>query len=230
MRLEVHAIIPARGGSKRIPRKNLEPLLGEALVVRAIRAARAAASVTRTIVSTDDDEIAELSSAHEAEVIVRPPELATDRASTEDVLLHVLDELEQRGEPLPAYVATIEPTSPLRTPDLLDACIRLAVARHADAVVTVAETRDLYGRLDGDRFAFLDPIRVPRRNRVPLYREVGVAYVTRTEWLREHRSIVGDRLHAVVVPDERAIDVNTTFDLVVAEATLAALREGRLDG
>jgi CMP-N,N'-diacetyllegionaminic acid synthase len=230
MRLEVLAIIPARGGSKRVPRKNLKPILGEPLVVRAIHAAHAAASISRTIVSTEDDEIAELARRHGAEVVLRPLELATDTTSTEDVLLHVLETLEQSGEPLPAYVMTLEPTSPLRTPELLDACVELAIARNADSVVTVAETRDLYGRLDGDRFAFLDPTRVPRKDREPLYREVGVAYVTRTDWLREHRSVIGESLYAIVVPEERAADVNTELDLVVADATLAALEDGRLGG
>jgi CMP-N,N'-diacetyllegionaminic acid synthase len=230
MGLEVFAIIPARGGSKRVPRKNLKPILGEPLIVRAIRSAKAATSISRTIVSTEDDEIGELSRRYDAEVIVRPHELATDTASTEVVLLHVLETLERSGEPLPAYVLTLEPTSPLRTPELLDACVELAIARDADSVVTVVETRDLYGRLDGDRFAFLASTRAPRKDREPLYREVGVAYVTRTGWLREHRSVIGDRLHALVVPEERAADINTTFDLVVAEAALAALEEGRIAG
>jgi CMP-N,N'-diacetyllegionaminic acid synthase len=223
MRLEALAIIPARGGSKRVRRKNLRTVGGEPLVVRAVRAALAAETIGRTIVSTDDPEIAGLVGAEGVEVVDRPQELAADATSTEDVLLHVLDVLEQSNEPLPEYVVTVEPTSPLRTPALLDACVRLALERDADSVATAVETRDLYGRLDGDFYVFLDPVRRRRREREPLYREAGVAYVTRTAWLREHRSVTGGKLHAVVVPEERAVDVNTELDLVIAEALLAFL-------
>lgn len=223
--MDALAVIPARGGSKRVPRKNLRPVGGEPLVARAIRAAQAARRIDQTILSTDDPEIAELGRDAGVEVIDRPAELATDDTSTEDVLLHVLDALEDRGGPVPAFVVTVEPTSPLRTPELLDACVELALARDADSVVTAVETRDLFGRLDGDRYAFLDPVRRPRRDREPLYREVGIAYVTRTSWLREHRSVTGGRLHAVIVPEKRAVDVNTESDLAVAEV-LSALLDG----
>lgn len=225
--LDVLGVIPARGGSKRVLRKNLTPLLGEPLVVHAIRSARDATSIGRSIVSTEDDEIAALARRHGAEVIVRPAALATDTAATEDVLLHVLETLEQGGERLPAYVATLEPTSPLRTPELIDSCVALAAARNADSVITVVETRELYGSLDGDRFAYLQlGQRRRRQDREPLYRESGTVYLTRTEWLRTRRSVIADVVHAVVVPEDVGVDINTSFDLVVAEAVLRARREG----
>ena len=214
-------VVPARGGSKGIPGKNLRPLLGEPLIVHTLRAARAARLIERVVVSTDSEEIAEVAAGEGVEAIMRPAELATDESPTEVALIHVVDSLRERGDELPDYVATLEPTSPLRTAELIDACVELAVAEGADAVITVAETRENFGRLDGARFEYLVADRPRRRQlRDPLYRESSTVYVTRIESLLSERSVLAEPLFAVVAPEEEAIDVNTPLDLVVAEAVM----------
>jgi CMP-N-acetylneuraminic acid synthetase len=227
-------VIPARGGSKGVPRKNLRPLCGEPLLVHTVRAALAAERVARTVVSTDSDEIAEVARAAGAEVVRRPAELARDESPTEDALIHVVRTLAEQGEVVPAFVATLEPTSPLRTPALIDACVELAVRSGAGAVITVAETRALLGRLDGSRFRYLEP-GAPRRRqlREPLYRESSTVYVTRTDALLASRSVLAEPLLAVVARPEEALDINTPLEFVIAEAAMrwrARATEERGDG
>jgi CMP-N-acetylneuraminic acid synthetase len=214
----VVGIVPARGGSKGVLRKNLAHVAGEPLVVHTIRAARAAATLDRVVVTTDDDEIAAISRESGADVVIRPPMLAGDESRTEEALLHALDAM---GPPEPDYVVTLEPTSPLRTSALIDACVRLALERDADAVVTVAETRDVIGRVEEGLFLPLEP-GLPRRRqeRSALYRELSAVYVTRTSHLRATGSVLTASPYAVVVPEEQAIDINTTFDLFVADAVM----------
>jgi len=215
------AVIPARGGSKGLPRKNLALVAGEPLIVHTIRAARAATTVDRVVVSTDDAEIAETARGAGAEVVLRPDRLAADDSPTEDALLHALEDLGTD----PELVVTLEPTSPLRTPELIDACVHLARERDADAVITVTETRSIYGRLDGETFRPLFDGQARRRQlREPLYAESSTVYVTRTAHLRKTRSVVGPRVYALVVPEEQALDVNTAHDLAVADALLTAAR------
>lgn len=210
-------VIPARGGSKGVPGKNLRPLAGEPLLVHTIRAAQAARTLDRVVVSTDDDEIAAAAEAAGAEVVRRPAELATDESPTEDALIHALD---ATGAD-PEYVVTLEPTSPLRTAQTIDRCVELAEAESAGAVVTVVETREVLGLLTGSRYRHLDP-GLPRRRqaRRPLHVERSAVYVTRTANLRAGRSVLSEPLHAVVISPEEALDINTAADFTIAEALL----------
>ena len=221
--MHVVAIIPAREGSKQLPRKNLLPLLGEPLIVHTIRAALAAERVDRVIVSTDSDEIAAVARTAGAEVVLRPRHLAADDSPTEDALLHVLSVL----DPSPDYVVTLEPTSPLRTPGLIDACVERAVDMKADAVMTVAESRESWGRLDSGIFQHLRPGEPRRRQlREPLYRDASSVYVTSADHLRRAKSVIARPLYAVIVPEEEAVDINSSVDFVVAEALMRHRERG----
>jgi N-acylneuraminate cytidylyltransferase len=216
MGLSVLAVIPARGGSRGIPDKNLTLVGGEPLVIRAIKAALAAEMVDRVVVSTDSDAIASVSATAGAEIVRRPPELAGDGASTESALLHVLDAL---GPPEAELVVTLEPTSPLRRSQTIDACVRRALETGADSLLTVCETREVLGKVADGIFVRLDPEQPRRRQlRQPLYSEAGAVYVTRTEYLRAFGSILGAEPLAVVVSAEEALDVNAPIDLRVAQA------------
>ncbi|MEX5216601.1 MAG: acylneuraminate cytidylyltransferase family protein [Nitrospira sp.] len=219
----VLAVIPARGGSRSIPFKNIKPLAGKPLLAYTIDAAKRSRHLDRCVVSTDHDEIAKVAAAHGAEVIRRPPEYATDEAPTELALLHAVGELRQAGY-RPDYVVTLEPTSPLRTAELIDRCIESAMNRiEADCVMTVTETRKCYGRILEGRFEYLFPDQPRRRqDRTPLYEESSTVYVTRTGALERHRSVLGVVRYAVVVDDPReAIDINEPLDFILAEAALS---------
>jgi N-acylneuraminate cytidylyltransferase len=175
------------------------------------------------VVSTDHDDIAKVAMNCGAEVLRRPPEYATDQAPTELALLHVVDSLKQAGY-RPDFVVTLEPTSPLRSAELIDRCIALAMEREeADCVMTVTETRKCYGRLTDGRFDYLFPHQPRRRqDRTPLYEESSTVYVTRTEALERDRSVLGRVRYGVIVENRcEAIDINEPIDFLIAEAALA---------
>jgi CMP-N-acetylneuraminic acid synthetase len=126
--MDVLGLIPARGGSKGIPRKNLAPVGGKPLLEWTVEAARAATELTRVVVSTEDDEIA---AAAGVDVLRRPDELAEDETPMLDVIRHAVAELS------PDVVVLLQPTSPLRRPEHIDAAVRLLLESDADAVVSV---------------------------------------------------------------------------------------------
>jgi CMP-N,N'-diacetyllegionaminic acid synthase len=212
------AIVPARGGSKGLPNKNLLPLGGEPLIVHTIRAALAAGRLDGVVCTTDSPAIAEVAAAAGAEIVMRPLELAGDESPTENALVHALDAL---GRPDPDYVVTLEPTSPLRSSRLIDECIERAFKTGADSIITIVRTSELVGGLEDGVFRHLKPGQPRRRQlRSPLYHETSTVYVTRTAHLRATRSVLGDVLHAVVVPQLEAVDIDDQDDYRLAEALL----------
>lgn len=214
----VLAIIPARGGSKSIPLKNIKSLAGKPLLAYAIASAHEAKSITRLVVSTDHEEIARVSRTYGAGVIMRPPEFATDEAPTELALLHVLEVLKQKERFMPDVVLTLEPTSPFRTPQTIDRCVEIFQTTDADSVIAVVETRSCYGRIKEEKYEFLFPNQPRRRQeREPLYREGSTIYGTKREVLERKKSVFGDKLYPLIISEEEAIDINTSFDFELAE-------------
>jgi CMP-N-acetylneuraminic acid synthetase len=209
-------VIPARGGSRSVPRKNLLELGGESLVARAVRIALTVETLDRVVVSTDDDEIAEIARAAGAEVVLRPAELARDDSPTEDALRHAIRELGATSE----WTVTLEPTAPFRTAATIGRCVRLAAERDAGSVLTVAESRENWGRVGEDgRYELLDPAAPRRRQgRAPLYAESGTVWVTRTASLLAGSSVLAEPVYAVVVDEKEAIDINSELDFRIAEA------------
>ena len=127
-------IIPARGGSKRLPKKNVLNLCGKPLVAWSIEAGLNSSYLDMLVVSSDDDQILDIASHSRVHTLKRPDELATDVASTFDTLKHVLDKIEKHD-----YVVLLQPTSPLRTENHIDDAIEFLEAREADAIVSVCE-------------------------------------------------------------------------------------------
>ena len=136
---KVLALIPARGGSRRLPGKNLLKLCGEPITVWSIKAAQQSKYVDRIVVSTDSDEIAEVARAAGADVpFMRPNYLASDTASSLDVVNHALNELNQKGQCY-EFIVLLQPTSPLRTSKHIDESFELLQSKDADAIVGVTE-------------------------------------------------------------------------------------------
>lgn len=191
------AIIPARGGSERIPRKNLMPLAGLPVVAHSIRHALAAAAVDEVVVSTDDDEIAAVAHSFGAEVVRRPPELSTAEATSESALLHVLDARRADGHDDPELVVFLQCTSPVRRRGDIDAAVATLRETGADSVFSATDSRWLLwaDAADGPRPLNYDFER--RRREQDMAREVrenGSIYVTRTELLRERGNRLGGRI------------------------------------
>ena len=221
------AIIPARGGSKGIPRKNLRPLAGKPLIAYAIAAAKGARAIDRVVVSTEDTEIADVARQLGAEVRRRPASLAQDNTPTHDVLFQVATELKAEGY-VPDAVVTLQPTSPLRTSRHIDEAAALFTANpKADSLVSVIEVPHVFHPLsvmrrnaDGYLEPFL-PQQQPhrRQDKSPVFARNGAAiYITRTQRLADY--VFGGRLIAYPMDTASSIDIDTLEDLQVAEHLL----------
>lgn len=219
------AVIPARGGSKAVPRKNVRRVGGVPLIQRAVRAAAAADQVDLVIVSTDDDEIAAVSSAAGARVIRRPAGISGDTASSESAVLHALDTLHDAGEKV-EVVVFIQATSPFIPSDRIDVAIDGVRTGGYDSMFSAYETYGFLWRHDGDQAAAAinhDAAHRPRRqDREPHYLETGAFYVFRADGFRRAGHRFFGRIGIVEVPERTAIEIDDEQQLDVASA-LAAL-------
>lgn len=227
-------IIPARGGSKSIPRKNLHPLLGRPLVAWSVLSARRAKSLDRVIVSTDDVEIAEVARLSGAEVpFLRPPEIAADDTPDLPVFQHALAVLREREGYVPEAVVHLRPTQPLRTAEEIDQAVALWGRSGADCVKSVRPVGEhpfkMY-RLQGDRLVPYLPTEerrrrgpdVPRQSLEPLYLSAGVVDVIRRETL-EGGSTEGQVVVPFFVDPARYVNLDSPRDFQIAEALMRAL-------
>jgi CMP-N-acetylneuraminic acid synthetase len=226
----VLGIIPARGGSKGLPGKNLRILGGRSLIGHAIASAREASMLSRFIVSTDSREIAEEARRHGAEVpFLRPAELASDEAGMVPVLQHAVAWLERTAAIRPNLIVTLQPTSPFRTGSDIDRTIHKLLETSADSAQTATEATYhpfFMKTLDGDRTIPLFPEGhkfVRRQDAPPVYQPSGAVYVTRYEVLMEQGRVLGEDNRAVVMGYEASVNIDTGWDFMLAELIL---REG----
>lgn len=219
-------LILARGGSKRLPRKNIRPLAGKPLLAWSVEAARACAEIADVVVSTDDEAIAAVARAHGARVpFLRPPALAADTSTSADAALHALAFLrEQEGAQFDA-VLLLEPTSPLRASGDLPGVARL-FAQHwddTDAVVTVGrvhlEQPGVMKRIDAD--GRLTPWLTGNGNgEEPAWFPYGVAYAVKTEALERHRTFYPPRVLGYTIERWQNYEVDDLFDFLCVEAVM----------
>jgi CMP-N,N'-diacetyllegionaminic acid synthase len=221
------AIIPARGGSTRIPRKNLCTLAGIPLIAHTIRAALSAAGVDGVFVSTDDREIAEVAAAHGAEVIWRPARLATAEAPTEPALQHAVTEIEANlvGRPVERIVL-LQATSPLRGAARIDEALELMQRTGCDSVVSVVPEIGYYflGDLGPDQRLRVgyDPMHRLRTQEIPpRYRENGAVYVMTRAQLMERGCRMGRDMRALIMGEDESIDIDTPRELELCRLVLA---------
>ncbi len=218
-------VIPARGGSKGIPKKNICLLCGKPLLAYSIEAVLAAGLDGDLAVSSDSDEILDVAERYEGiTAIKRPEEISGDRASTESALLHAVGYMrEWFGREYDAVV-TVQPTSPLRTADTIRKFLKNFEENTAeyDAQLTLSEDRsDFWVRTDAGMFRRLYPDAPRRRqDRNPLYTENSCLYVTKTGSLSETSSVLGHRVNGFVIPPEEGVDINELKDLILAESYL----------
>jgi N-acylneuraminate cytidylyltransferase/CMP-N,N'-diacetyllegionaminic acid synthase len=217
------AIIPARGGSKGVPRKNLRELAGKPLLVHTIEQAQATSQIDEVIVSTDDPEIASVARAAGAEVIQRPPALARDDAPTLPVLVHVLEQLDRQH--VPNRVVTLQPTSPLRRSEQLSAAIEL-LTEAFDSVIGVCVAEHSPYKMFSVRGGQLSPLiagsrpGTPRQQLPCAYRENGAVYVSWRDVLIDQNSIWGERARPYLMDAESSVDIDSLLDFTIAEALL----------
>jgi CMP-N-acetylneuraminic acid synthetase/spore coat polysaccharide biosynthesis predicted glycosyltransferase SpsG len=217
----VLAIVPARGGSKGVPRKNLRALAGVPMFLHSVRAARESGVVDRLVVSTDDEEIIRLSEQHGVEVLVRPGELARDESTIADVAAHHANVLDWAGP-----VMVLQPTSPLRSAESVRRAVQLFRQGDYDSVATVSRQRHLYWFDEVDDLSAARPLFEARVNRQyakhRVLMETGAIQLVRREVLVRSASMVGPRHRLMELPDAESLDIDTSEDLEAARRHLEA--------
>jgi CMP-N-acetylneuraminic acid synthetase len=226
--LEVLGIIPARGGSKGVTRKNVRPLLGHPLLCYTITAAQGSRLLTRVVVSTEDAEIAGVAAQAGCEVVDRPAEMARDDSPTLPAAQHAVQTLEARTGRRIDHIVILQATTPFRNAADIDACVEKLVATGADCVVSVRQAAEVHAtklkKMEGDRLLpyLMEEVEGRRRQDLPpCYVRNGGIYATRRDVLMEQGSIYGSDVRACVMPDERSLDINTEVDFLLAETLLA---------
>jgi len=220
----VLAVIPARGGSKGLPNKNILELVGKPLIAWSIEAASDSKYIDRLIISTDSKEIADVAIKYNCEVpFMRPPELATDDANSNDVILHALDKLEHPYD----IVILLQPTSPLRKSKDIDQALEFMQKNNVSVVVSVCSSnKPLYWHFtlgtDGNlKPLYNDKLFYTNRQELPLtYIPNGALYIAKTDYFRSKKTFYTGSTFAYLMPPERSVDIDNRIDFYTAEAII----------
>lgn len=223
----VLCVIPARGGSKGIPGKNLREVAGKPLLTWTIEQALAVPGDVRVVVSTDDEAIAATARAAGAEVpFMRPAELATDESATEPAVLHTIETLAADGYE-PDAVVLLQATSPVRLPGSIARAVEQFFATEVDSLVGVVAQAPFLWKAGDPPSAHYDVDHRPRRQELTdaemFYRETGSIYVTRPDLYRTSLNRLGGRIGLFVMDEVEGVDVDTEVDLALAAQVLCSL-------
>lgn len=224
----VLAIIPARGGSKGMPGKNIRPFAGKPLIAHSIESALACKLITHTVVTTDSADIAQVARSHGAQVIDRPAELATDAALVIDAMRHAVLQVEAAGQPVD-YVLLLEPTSPFRRAQDLETCVQVLLSQQADSVATFTDAHVSPNRLWRVTPDTVEPYIagavpwLPRQQQPKAYELTGQIYGLKRNLLFDNPeaiSLLLGKAQAVITPPETALDIDTELDFIKAEMVM----------
>ncbi|GER94597.1 acylneuraminate cytidylyltransferase family protein [hot springs metagenome] len=225
------AIIPARGGSKGLPRKNIKLLLGKPLIAWTIEQALNSKYIDRLIVSTEDEEIAEISQKYGAEIpFLRPKELAQDDTPTIDVIDHVIMKLNQQYD----ITLLLEPTSPIRRKNDLDKAVEKFIDNYDifDSLVTLGEIHlenpIIVKRIKNDfvRPFIENDVKITRRQDYPkAYFPYGVAYLAKTDFLLKNKTFYGDKTGYLIIERYQCYEIDDIYDFIAVESIMKYLLE-----
>lgn len=221
------AVIPARGGSKSIPRKNISPLAGKPLIAWTIEVAKQVGEIDRIIVSTDDDQIGRVSAENGAEIYFRPGHLATDDALVIDMLRNLIEKFQSEGESAEILIL-LEPTCPLRSAEDIEKCIGLMSDSNVDSVATFKEAElnpfRAWSIENGRPDVFIPGVNpwLPRQKLPKAYQLNGAVYAFRIKGLtNDVPAILFGNSAAVIMPAERSVDIDGWNDIYLAESIIA---------
>lgn len=223
---KILALIPARGGSKGLPGKNIKEIAGKPLIVWTIQTALQSNWLDKIIVSTDNETIASVSREVGAEVpFMRPKHLANDKAKVIDVVLHAIDWFESQGENYDLLLL-LQPTSPLRTVQDIENAIQLLFEKQAKAIISVCENEHppyWSNTLPADHSMknFINFDAIKNRQELPtFYRLNGAIYLSEIDYLKQNKGFWGSQTYAYVMPKERSVDIDSLLDFKLAELLL----------
>jgi CMP-N-acetylneuraminic acid synthetase len=235
---KILAVIPARGGSKGVPRKNIYLVAGKPLIAYTLEAALAVRHrLHRLIVSTDDAEIAKVARRYGVDVpFMRPADLAGDGVPMFPVLQHAVRTVEAMDNVHLDWVLLLQPTAPFRTPQDIESALDLAAGGGCDSVISVVQVfavhPNLMKRIENDRllpFCIEEQEGTRRQDyQPPAYMRNGAIYLTRRAVLMEQNSIWGQVIRPYIMPEERSVSIDSEMDMKLAELMLAERRPGPL--
>ena len=222
MKPKILALIPARGGSKGIKKKNIKLLFGKPLIAWTIDQAKKSEYLNKIIVTTEDEEIGEISRSWGADIIKRPKELAKDESPTIDAIFHTLEVLKSENYN-PDIIILLQPTSPLRTTKDIDNAMELFLNTNCESVVSVCELKHspywcfeiekgYLKSLFGDEY-----LRRRRQDLENVYMPNGAMYISTPENLRKYKGFYCLRTIPYIMPPERGIDIDNEVDFMLAE-------------
>ena len=217
--MRVLAVIPARGGSKGIPRKNLRLMHGKPLIAYAIQNALSCPIITDCVVSTDDDEIASVAQLYGSQVVFRDPELAKDAVTLDPVIYDAVGQMEQNKGIHYDVVVTLQPTSPLMTSETLNRAMQVFFMGHNDTMISVVNKPHLSWVKKNNRIVPNYKTRLNRQQLPPNYSETGAFFITKREFVVEN-SRLGNNIGVYEVPAQEATDIDSVDDWIVAESVL----------
>lgn len=230
-KLNILAIIPARGGSKGVPRKNIRLLCGKPLIAYTIEAALSSKRIDKVVVSTEDEEIAEIARECGAEIIMRPVELADDSAPTEPVLEHAVKYLKETEGYRADVIVLLQPTSPLRNSQHIDDALDTFFNNKYDSLLSVCPSHSFLWRIDNKgpyplNYDFKS--RPRRQDRQPEYRENGAIYITKYDILMKDHNRLGGRIGWYIMQEEHSWEIDTEFDFWLCEQ-LMTFQRGQIE-
>jgi len=224
--MNILGIIPARGGSKGIPKKNIKKLNGKSLIEYTLIEAKKSKLLSDVIVSTDDKTILKISEKHSVNVLSRPKKLSTDSSTTTSVLFHTLNKL-KKSKSVPDIIVLLQPTSPLRNSIDIDNAITIFLNNSCDSVVSVTKSQHspfwIYKTTKtGHIIPILkNSVKFTRRQDSPLFYHLnGAIFVTKTTSFFKNCSMFGKKILPYIMPYERSIDIDKNIDLKIAEFLL----------
>ena len=216
MKNKIIAIIPARGGSKGIPRKNIGLLAGKPLIAYTTEAALKSSYIDRVIVSTENEEIAEISKRYGAEVTYRADELGEDDVPLDPVIFHAVNSIEKKENIKYDFVLTIQPTSPLLTTETINKTIEIMLNEDYDTLISVKDATHLYWTKKDGCFIPLYKERKNRQYLDPIYKETGAILISKRKTITEN-SRIGTKVFLFEIPKEESIDIDAYQDWWIAE-------------
>lgn len=217
--MKILAVIPARGGSKGIPRKNVRLMKDNPLIYYAINNALKCTAITDVVVSTDDDEIASVSNMYKAQVIIRDPKLADDITTLDPVVYDAVLKMEEKHKKKYDIVITLQPTSPLLKSVTLKDAIEDFVKDNKDTYISVTNKPHLAWSKDKDRFYPLYEKRLNRQQLPPNYHETGAFLITKREFVTNN-SRLGKTVSVYEIPENESIDIDSVSDWITCESEL----------
>ena len=228
----VLAVVPARGGSKGLPRKNVLPLAGRPLITHTIDAAAGAATIDQVLVNTDDDEIAAVADASRCQVVRRPDSMGSDLAKVDPLLIWSVETFELTHNQRVDVVVLLYPTAPLRRSESIDQTVRRVTEQGCDSALTLTEDTSYLWRIADDGTAaptnYEPARRAPRQTEAwNQYRENKAVYVVGRDRLLHTKCRLGGRIGYVTMPPAESVDIDSAADLAVAEALLRGGRYRR---